>query len=45
MALALAVVVLFFVPPFMPQFPRRLKFAGLTKRLFWRLVRVVVLLT
>ena len=44
-ALALAVVVLFFVPPLMPRFPRSLKFSGLAKNLMWTLVGAVLLLT
>lgn len=44
-ALAMAVIVLFFVPPLIPKFPRRLKFARATKKFLWSLVGVVILLT
>ena len=44
-ALAIAVIVLFFVPLLMPKFPRRLKFSGRAKGLLWALVATVGLLT
>ncbi len=44
-ALAASVVILFFVPLMFPQTPRRIKFVGPLKTLFWLFVVVVILLT
>lgn len=44
-ALAIAVLVLFFVPHVTPRYPRRLKFRGKGKAALWLLVATVLLLT